>query len=75
MSKIRLFGCSWHWKFAAKRFFSVPTEIQWYIKARRSDQSPFRIRSISNSKGIVNFMALPKRNFQNVTNGNSGKNL
>ncbi len=25
MSKIRLFGCSWHWEFSAKRKFPVPT--------------------------------------------------
>lgn len=25
LSKIRLFGCSWHWRFSAKRKFPVPT--------------------------------------------------
>ena len=56
MSKIRLFVCSWHRKSCSEaERFAVPTGAQEVYKTRRSDQLPYRILSISNSKGIVNF--------------------
>ena len=56
MSKIRLFGCSWHRKSCScVERFAVPTGAQEVYKTRRSDYPPYRILSISKSNGIVNF--------------------
>ena len=56
MSKIRLFVLVGIGNLeTVRKDFLCQRGRNRYIKIRRSDQLPYRIRSISNSKGIVNF--------------------